>query len=959
MSSPTVDEVELQLSPVLSLTDFESSDITSNEDYMNDPELESDFGSFSNGSEIGKDEATESGNPNTTVDDEYDDEAQREDWKVQDAQPGPVELLFSVDICFLAETSGVAGAALTREHPDYVKPRETPIDGLTSRYLEFNIVKSLRAAQIFATSESQDVETRELLEDHLLLTLGMDPESHERSYYGHGPWRVLSGDEHHQGDQSWQTVHLNSPLMELCPDSFGKIDTAISCLRDSPDISIALHHKSRLQVSLQPVVEEFGVRELQKIVPFLLVASPLVDKLHAEYLGANSAITPGLKFAPIFNDLHYTRAGEWAQEETAEAVFTGGLPAACTAPMIKGPKPHSPELLELKLLEFSMTEELKEVVDSLGIFARDARGRKYRLAGAYDFSELLSYTPSARVVSLNQHAATLDTVAIANWVKVCHGMFSFCLNAPRSDYQRVIDLMKRSADTSSDTYSVYNLLEDLDLAGEAEYYTNLGPNPFAPDVEPHRVTAAIDLSDTPGVRPYTFGVEFEFILPYSLSGTDIPHPEDTRWHYQDTPRSSRSSSPPPLGSTPEPMAAADSEVDVVQEALAVLDLTLNSDTGIETGEDAFAKAKGHFCITPDCLAYTPEEMMPKMREAGFNLVFDEDILLDYQVWQTKSDCSLTSFHEGCKGYSGGVCGLELTSPILRPRERDYARIRDVIRTVRNKTRAMMDKSCGLHVHVGNVRNFSMRALQRIATLVYLADPILASLVHPQRSDSYYSKALQKGSALSAMEELPSYQAWMILRNEGELLRELEAHVPMNLLFPRLQEEVIVIWSTKDLARMIDLFRSEGAGRISFDLGPIRSRRGMDEADEAAGPMELVFSGTMEFRGMDGTLDPELVTRWVRLVVAMVEKGDASTPLEYFNVVRDMVKWHETNEDQLRSFLGALGLAEDADFWAGVAQINVNLPDVPPLARSVLRAAETEEKQRDWCNRYIASLPELP
>ncbi|KAK1574451.1 uncharacterized protein LY79DRAFT_706455 [Colletotrichum navitas] len=341
-------------------------------------------------------------------------------------------------------------------------------------------------------------------------------------------------------------------------------------------------------------------------------------------------------------------------------------------------------------------------------------------------------------------------------------------------------------------------------------------------------------------------------VPHSLVGAWDPDPNDLRWIYRDTSSAASDKSA--------------SQEDEGYRAARYITWAIESIKARALDKQVYAAntnylisiltSAGHLSATFDTLA---DHAVPN--DAGLNP--------RQQIWHVHRDSSLSSFHRGEAGYAGDL-GVEISSPILQDRPADFEKIFDVLC---GGVRPMLDPSCGFHVHVGNIRGFSLRSLKKIATLVRISELVLYSLVERLREANDMTVPLGKDSTLACTEDLPEYTTDFVLQSPNSkgaqmgamrLSNEIEAHVP------------------KDSIPQVSKTRFPKSAGISF----LSIRRIIEKQ---SGEEEPSYEGTVKFRMLEGTLDPELIAHWTKLVLRILERGTDTEPVEYFCAMENILK----------------------------------------------------------------------
>ncbi|KAK2772858.1 hypothetical protein CKAH01_13762 [Colletotrichum kahawae] len=701
-----------------------------------------------------------------------------------------------------------------------------------------------------------------------------------------------------------------------------------------PGLTIGLDHTPRLRVSLKPL-SGFTLPELKKLLTFLWSVSPLIDTLHAKYCGPGSLIAPGLEFTDVFNCLPHTclTDAEW-RAPREETVFTHGPPIKTTAKMFQTPDVmRSSSFSKYALLEVATAEDIQSLIRMTEVLIQHKDGKVYSHPGAYDFSGLNQSKRNDQRVQFAQHAGTMDFTAISNWIKVCHGLVSFAINAPRDRIEHILSLNSPVQGTLN-TYGVFELLTDIDLSAQAKYYRELGPHRFVPDLAAQQPCPTIDLEEHSWLSPYTFGVELEFLLPYAL---EVPDRRDNRWTYT-------------LPSDTNSAFISSTIYEHTAEHLASL---LNS--------------KGHFSATyntvKQCRDNPPythyaSHLAAVSAARGKTVDIVPGTSHMYQCWHVSQDSSLTKHLGPILGYSGGISGFEISSPIFRDRASDCRQILDVLSILRAETRPMQDGTCGAHVHVGSVRPFTLIALKKLACLAWVVDPILSTLVHPVRGAVHHAAPRRTGSNLAASTSLRSYEDLVIGGDDKMLVVEIDSHLPMRGLPSRLQDEFTCIWGAGDHNRLTGLLAAANGtlpprGSISFDK--INCMNGSTLRYEAWDP---VLEGTVEFRALEGTLDPVLVAHWPRLAVAIVSTAVEAEPTEFFKIMTRLLKVRRNSRERLKCFLEVVGMGHTYPYWKELPEKNKSLAQLVEQWHPKHRWVG-DEPNLAWIERNVVALPKLP
>lgn len=134
------------------------------------------------------------------------------------------------------------------------------------------------------------------------------------------------------------------------------------------------------------------------------------------------------------------------------------------------------------------------------------------------------------------------------------------------------------------------------------------------------------------------------------------------------------------------------------------------------------------------------------RTVGFEIETNLDVndMLPYleDVIRAKGKHPLTTMEEKNNKWNlkNEHCGSEITSPVLNSTEEDFDHIKDVIETLRRRVcrteHNIIDRQCGLHVHIG-LNDFNLVHLRNLYLIVYHFEDVLFSLQPESRSDNDY------------------------------------------------------------------------------------------------------------------------------------------------------------------------------------------------------------------------------
>ncbi|KAK3991248.1 hypothetical protein QBC44DRAFT_237414 [Cladorrhinum sp. PSN332] len=226
-----------------------------------------------------------------------------------------------------------------------------------------------------------------------------------------------------------------------------------------------------------------------------------------------------------------------------------------------------------------------------------------------------------------------------------------------------------------------------------------------------------------------------------------------------------------------------------------------------------------------------------------------------------------------------------------PKTRD--RIKAVLAALMSRHRLVANYTCDTHVHLGREDNqaFSLETLQRLATLVWPAEQTLRSIRDP-KSKNYYNiwtwgfetPHSRLGVSVSGLD---GPATGLVLTEDGlgipdeQIVRAIAAQRSMPARELKVFQEIWKSDSHRSLGKLLS-----GRFRRYRRLGLNFSMFGLEDERSRISPR------TMEFRFMEGTLDPNLAANWVLICGRVVELATS--------------RWGDGYETTLRRVLQRLG-----------------------------------------------------
>lgn len=267
-------------------------------------------------------------------------------------------------------------------------------------------------------------------------------------------------------------------------------------------------------------------------------------------------------------------------------------------------------------------------------------------------------------------------------------------------------------------------------------------------------------------------------------------------------------------------------------------------------------------------------------------------------------------------------GIKVNSPIYEGQDSNFPAGEDSLEEhivcLRLGHRLKINTSCSLHVHVGlaDGSSFSKITLKKLGTILWLAEDRLEMLTSPEIRERAGYRPLTKFSRLAqrdaeAMRRLQNcsdadYVKWLELA--------LSPHNPLSggtgmVDKQRIEESLRLLWmaDTADDVRFLleDPHPSQGRYPYDFQTRPSQYPK-----------------KTVEFRMMEGTLDPDLIGKWAKLCYEIVNFSRLCSHQKFFYVAKNLLK--ECDPARLRNHKNKN--ATSFTLWDFLGKNGVNIPD---------------------------------
>ncbi|KPM37695.1 hypothetical protein AK830_g8877 [Neonectria ditissima] len=705
---------------------------------------------------------------------------------------------------------------------------------------------------------------------------------------------------------------------------------------------------TRLGVSVRQKGEPLSFEAVKSIASLLWVTDPLLNEVHPPHCGPGSLRSLGLQFSNLaeYHD-HIDVEIQLASASTVDDPWNNRIsPDRPPLSLLPHPGELSDPRFSHGVGRIQRGKGLPELVHLLGLVPITHTKRDPRPRPAYDFRALVGHSASG-MIKFNQHCGTLNFEAISHWASICTHLVSCGIEkSPERILEKLTTLRRQIQDR---TVTLFNGLTSRGLEGTAEYYGNntrttrilemggwlkLKPGVPGPESEPNALPVDRDRSKgmafledlgkklhtwdssakTTENDCYTIGIELEMLTPSSgeteeeridkiermkrLNKSHFPGKE-----LEDDFKILRTGATTKPWEDPDPTDSRS----YVRGAF--------SQTRYPQVAEIMKRKLGLFSICD----FTMRDLSNQVRTTALNQYFartggvypDPDYDPEWQAWNIRADGSLRTLLNW-NGYKS-VDGMEIVSPILRDKPEGWETILDVLVGLRRELRLVVDRDCGVHINVGKgTEPISFRHLQRLACLMYCADPVIFSLCDPdRRSFKGFAGPLRNGDGLGGIYK----EAWETL----PVMPDFAQHMPVGHL------------STKDCAVLKKIWMAPDYESLSNLIGPQRRRTCVSIKRITLLDMGS-FSGAVEFRHLEGSLDPDLVLRFGQLMATLFRFADKAEPEAWQRMVRNLMLCRNAGSydlDILRVFLEQLGLGDDVSYWDSRVRNNWELDNWGP------------------------------
>ncbi|RGP80651.1 hypothetical protein FLONG3_1255 [Fusarium longipes] len=769
----------------------------------------------------------------------------------------------------------------------------------------------------------------ELKDPHSIQAHSGDSQTETRPGSSLTGWKV-EFDGHVRENQAnqceWIGVKLTSPKFQAGGLDLQKELKKVLLILNRQYLTVP-NSETRLKVVVYLHNYHSTLDQMKTTAAFIWMVDPLLSDVHPDHCGPNSIASLGLQYSNIVRDspLHLDAQLDSAVE-TADPwnnhLSLGRRPLELLS--------HPGELTEAKynhgvdkILGACAIDDLISIID---VPIQDIKDYP-QASPAYEFNACSESQGMA--IWFNQHCGTLDFVEIEQWAAFCVGIIKLSLENTVSSRLKSHPGLKCSS-------TIFSFLDENGLHGLADHYRARLDTPKIPDLKhwsfdkalfcrhPKSYVGSDSLSDgsfalSASANPfrvyerqftsansvdcsYSFGIELEMYTPSRTNVDSQPQVE--------SPLSDLlidiSDMDPSSSSWVDPSPEDDRQVG------ALSDIERHDQIAeVITKEGPLAWR--HCAISQDTPSWRREL-------AKHGIVPISGIEPDYQTWTVLNDPTLAPLVDW-RGYQE-LCGVEVVSAVLGDTPKGWEEVVDVLSILRNNFRLLVTSSCGFHIHVAKgTEMLPFHLLRKVCVLVACTENIIFSLCQTRRRENLWSlHILGKGSSL--------YENYTESWTHMSVPDEFWKYVPYDMnSHPRLLGALKKMWMSGSADHLQLLLRPDvGLGKGCISL----SKCNADPNNAGQ------YQGTVEFRFLEGTLDPELIVRWGQLMTALFRFADKA-PVEAWPVFLATVSQCQPSGrcdiNILKFFLTSLGLNDDFDFWAdrikAVSEVEVPNRGEPP------------------------------
>ncbi|KAI1417679.1 hypothetical protein F5Y13DRAFT_185013 [Hypoxylon sp. FL1857] len=217
--------------------------------------------------------------------------------------------------------------------------------------------------------------------------------------------------------------------------------------------------------------------------------------------------------------------------------------------------------------------------------------------------------------------------------------------------------------------------------------------------------------------------------------------------------------------------------------------------------------------------------------------------------------------------------------------------------------------CGTHVHWGlGGTEYDLSNVKRVLTLMWVIEETLMNLHATWRQDARkYAALLQTGTNM-ATDNTPKLPGWINNLGEGEWIHEMEQDVPA-----RVQESL-----HRNRPKVQWLWRADTVHDLAMLVGEVKKSRRASVAITELLPATSDFPGkvrrsqlnTIEFRHMQGSLEPVLIAAWISVTAEIMRRCVDSSPEDFASTLGYVATCVSDENSTAQELLNRLGIASE-------------------------------------------------
>ncbi|CAG7554383.1 unnamed protein product [Fusarium equiseti] len=699
--------------------------------------------------------------------------------------------------------------------------------------------------------------------------------------------------EENQANQfDWVGVKLTSPKFKNESKDLADLEKQLKkilVILNKKYLTVS-NAETRLKVAVYLNRYDATPEQMKAIAALIWIADPLLGDVHPPYCGPNSISSLGLQYSKLIRDKSPLRL----KTQLISTVRTGDPWNNHLSPNRRPLEllSHPRELKEAKYLDgvdkILGADSVDSLIDLMNVSIHDAKDYP-QASPAYRFE--LPAKSGDMAIWFNQHCGTLNYAEIDNWIAFCVGVIQLSIGKNGASISDSYPRLRYSS-------GIFAFLRGNGLREPAAYFERKLQTNKIPDLDQWPIvsealsfrdedslssldgfsttTSSLDSDFTPSSsarNEYSFGIELEMYIPKKRDAPQSP-PRGLLIDFSDSADASVCIDPDSKDDRQTGLSSREETVDQIAAVLTENGL-LATNTDMHDGD------------------FDQTAWLKMLVEHG--LVPIAGIDHKYQTWTVTIDGSLHAFYDWA-GYES-ASGIEAVSPVLQDKATSWENVVNVLSSLRNNFRLLETNNCGFHIHIAKgMETLSIHLLRKLCILMCCVEDVIFRLCHPSRRGNKWAlNILGEGSFL--------YDNY----NEGwphlEVPCDFWQYVPCSMAsFPSILGPLKKIWKAKDEKELQMLLNPSGLNfnKSCIFLPKIRS-----------------LTGTVEFRHLEGTLDPELIIRWGQLLTALFRFADKAPTEKWEPLLTTVIRSRQSvdlDPNLLRGFLTFLGLEDDYDFW---------------------------------------------